>query len=136
MKRLCSVSSCSRRILVAAVLAFSVTAPARAEDATVTVTDDTGAPVREAIVSLTSPDPALNGNAAASGVAVMAQRNKEFIPHVLAIRAGSTVRFPNQDDFRHQIYSFSKAKTFEISLYSGDEDKRETFNNPGVVALG
>ncbi len=136
MNRLWSVSSRKRRALCVAAAAFLVAATAQAENATVLVTDDTGAPVRDAVVSLTSLDAALNGDGAGKSAAVMTQQNKEFSPHVLPVRAGTTVRFPNKDDFRHQIYSFSKAKPFEISLYSGDEDKRETFDRTGVVALG
>lgn len=135
MKRLWSVPARRRRAICAAAIAVCIAATARAEDAIVSITDDAGAPVLNAVVSLTSPDAASNsGNAKAA--AVMTQQNKEFSPHVLPVRAGTTVRFPNKDDFRHQIYSFSKAKTFEISLYSGEEDKRETFDKTGVVALG
>lgn len=136
MNRLWSVSSRKRRTLCAAVAVFLAAATARAEDATVLVTDDTGAPVRDAVVSLTSPDAASNSGGAGKSAAVMTQQNKEFLPHVLPVRVGTTVRFPNKDDFRHQIYSFSKPKPFEISLYSGEEDKRETFDKTGVVALG
>ena len=113
-----------------------VAGPVLAGDVSVAVTDDSGVPVKDAVVSLTSPDQALNKASEANPAGVMTQRNKEFTPHVLPIRAGTTVRFPNHDDFRHQIYSFSKTKPFEISLYSGDEDKRETFDKPGIVALG
>ncbi|MGE0668810.1 MAG: methylamine utilization protein [Sphingomonadales bacterium] len=110
--------------------------PARAGEIGIAVTDESGAPVKDAVVSLMSADPALNKAPDAANTAVMTQRGKEFRPHVLPVRTGTTVRFPNQDDFRHQIYSFSKPKTFEISLYSGEEGKRETFDKPGVVALG
>ena len=118
-----------------ALVALCIAGPTRAEDVMVSVADDAGAPIQNAIVSLTSPDPALN-RGSQHEAAVMTQQNKQFTPHVLPVRQGATVRFPNKDDFRHQVYSFSKAKTFEISLYSGDEDKRETFDKTGVVALG
>jgi plastocyanin len=120
----------------AALMALCLVAPAGAEEATISVLDDAGAPVADAVVSLTSPNPALNKNPSTGQRAVMAQRNKQFAPHVLPVRAGTTVRFPNHDEFRHQIYSFSKPKVFEISLYGGDEEKRETFDKTGVVALG
>jgi plastocyanin len=124
------------RILGIAAAVLFMAAPVLAEDVIVVVTDDADAPVKDAIVSLMSPGPAMNAGAGTKDAAVMTQQNKEFAPHVLAVRIGTTVRFPNKDDFRHQIYSFSRPKTFEISLYSGDEDKRETFDKPGVVALG
>jgi plastocyanin len=136
MNRLCSLFSRDRRLAVAALTALCLVVPARAEQATISVLDDAGAPVADAVVSLTSPDPALNADPSTAQRAVMAQRNKQFVPHVLPVRAGTTVRFPNHDEFRHQIYSFSKPKVFEISLYGGDEEKRETFDKTGVVALG
>ena len=37
--------------------------------------------------------------------------------------------FPNLDPFHHHVYSFSKAKTFELKLYSRDETRRVTFDN-------
>ncbi|MBI1181486.1 MAG: hypothetical protein GC201_13095 [Alphaproteobacteria bacterium] len=122
--------------LLPVVLLLGSVVSARAAQAVVTVTDDQGAPIEHAVVSLTSPDPALNGPPGKGAVAVMAQQDKQFVPHVLPVRVGTTVSFPNHDDFRHQVYSFSPAKTFQISLYSGDEDKREVFDKPGVVALG
>ena len=111
------------------------TGPATASKVTVAVFDDTDAPVRDAVVSFTSPDPALNV-AAERGQAVMVQHNKEFTPHILPVGTGATVRFPNRDEFRHSVYSFSKPKIYQFNLYGGDEEKKETFDKPGVVALG
>jgi hypothetical protein len=49
---------------------------------------------------------------------------------------GSRVRFPNHDSVRHQVYSFSAAKKFELPLYSGGAAPTVAFDTPGVVALG
>lgn len=68
--------------------------------------------------------------------AVMDQRGREFAPHVLPVRAGTSVRFPNSDDTRHHVYSFSDAKTFELQLYHGETARPVTFGQPGVVTLG
>ncbi len=67
---------------------------------------------------------------------VLDQKSREFIPHVLAVRTGTPVFFPNSDDIRHHVYSFSQAKRFEIKLYSGTPKKPVVFNKPGLVALG
>jgi hypothetical protein len=40
---------------------------------------------------------------------VVDQLNKEFLPYVTPIRAGSLVQFPNRDHIRHHVYSFSPA---------------------------
>ena len=67
---------------------------------------------------------------------VMAQQNISFQPHVLIVPTGTAVAFPNHDKVRHQVYSFSKTKKFELKLYGKDETHKVTFDKPGVVALG
>lgn len=115
---------------------FAISFTAKADDTSVIirVIDQSGNSVPEAVVTLTSDGvmPALDN----VSKAVMAQRNVTFEPHILAIPKGTEVWFPNEDDFRHHIYSFSKAQQFEIRLYGGDEEKRITFDTAGVVALG
>jgi hypothetical protein len=49
---------------------------------------------------------------------------------------GSKVRFPNSDHIRHQVYSFSPAKKFELPLYGGTDAPPVVFDKPGVVVLG
>ena len=66
----------------------------------------------------------------------MDQRSLIFQPHVLAVQVGSEVRFPNSDNTRHQVYSFSPAKTFELPLYSGTKAKPIHMDTAGVVELG
>jgi plastocyanin len=68
--------------------------------------------------------------------AVMDQRDRRFVPHVLAVQTGTAVRFPNSDNVRHQVYSFSAAKKFQLPLYAGTPATRIVFDKPGVVALG
>jgi hypothetical protein len=48
---------------------------------------------------------------------------------------GTAVTFPNRDSVRHQVYSFSPAKRFELPLYTG-VPQAVTFDKPGVVILG
>lgn len=66
----------------------------------------------------------------------MRQENTLFAPFVLPVGVGDSVTFPNFDEFRHHVYSFSKAKRFELRLYGKDETKSIQFDQPGVVALG
>ncbi len=68
--------------------------------------------------------------------AAMIQEGKQFIPFVLAVQAGTTVDFPNHDSFRHQVYSFSTAKTFELKLYGSGEIGSVVFDKPGAVPVG
>jgi plastocyanin len=74
--------------------------------------------------------------AGAHPTAVMDQRGLAFVPHVLVIVAGTEVRFPNSDNVNHQVYSFSKPKTFQLPLYKGRSQAPVLFDRPGLVVLG
>ena len=66
----------------------------------------------------------------------MDQKNRMFIPHVLPVQTGTAVSFPNSDDIRHHVYSFSSAKPFQLPLYKGTPANPVIFDKPGVVTLG
>jgi plastocyanin len=109
-------------------------ASARPGSVEATVTDQAGKPVPDAVVSLTplgGPPPAVRPAAA-----VMDQVNKEFVPSVLPVMVGTAVSFPNRDNIRHHVYSFSPAKKFELPLYIGTPSAPVVFDKPGPVALG
>src|SRR5688572_19256697 len=98
----------------------------------VEVRDERGAPVTDAVVYATP-----EGRAAPpSRRAVMDQKNRMFVPHVLAVQTGTAVSFPNSDNVRHQVYSFSPAKKFQLPLYAGTPATPVVFDKPGVVAIG
>ena len=73
--------------------------------------------------------------AAGAPHAVVTQRDKKFIPHVLTVVAGTTVDFPNQDPLLHNVVSSSPAKRFDLGMYPQGETKSVTFEAPGVVEL-
>ncbi|WP_374293764.1 methylamine utilization protein [Sphingomonas sp.] len=66
----------------------------------------------------------------------MVQRDIAFMPQMLIVPVGAAVQFPNQDKVRHHVYSFSRAKRFDLKLYGRDETRSVTFDKPGAVALG
>ncbi len=68
--------------------------------------------------------------------AIIDQVNRQFTPLVSVIQVGTAVSFPNKDNIRHQVYSFSPAKTFELKLYSGVPSQPVTFDKPGLVVMG
>jgi len=117
------------------LMAVMAARPVLAGDLLVTLKDGRGAPVANAVVSLI-PETPVDLKGWMPPPAVMKQQNTRFSPFVLAVRAGTTVSFPNFDGFRHHVYSFSKARQFELRLYGQDETKKVTFDKPGVVALG
>ena len=114
-------------------LVCSVAALASAATVVVDVRDPKAAPLADAVVYATP-----EGREAPSGAktAVIDQKNKTFVPHVLPVQVGTAVKFPNSDDIQHQVYSFSPAKTFNLPLYKGTPANPVVFNAPGVVTLG
>ena len=106
--------------------------PAGAAEVLVTVKGARG-PVAGAVVSLRSPASQV---ATRPGAAQMDQRKSRFVPDLLVVQAGSEVTFPNSDNIRHNVYSFSPTKRFELPLYSGRPLASVRFNTPGVVAVG
>lgn len=64
------------------------------------------------------------------------QVDKEFHPGISIIPQGGEANFPNNDNIQHHVYSFSKAKVFDIPLYDGLPDEPILFDKPGVVKIG
>jgi plastocyanin len=64
---------------------------------------------------------------------VVLQQNKQFVPRVIAVAAGSSVVFRNSDEINHNVFSLSPH--FDTGLYGKDGEKEETFDKPGVVQL-
>ena len=116
-------------------LAIVAAVPARAADLVVAVSDGAGRSLPNAVVML-EPTGGQGCDRWQAPPAVMSQQGVLFHPFVLPVRTGTTVSFPNLDDIRHHVYSFSPARRFELRLYGKDETKTETFDKPGVVALG
>ncbi|MBA2934101.1 methylamine utilization protein [Sphingomonas sp. CGMCC 1.13654] len=114
---------------------FLLAGTAAAGTVTVQVRGANGAPIADAVVMVVSPH-APAGPIHFPWPNVVKQQNISFQPHVLIAPVGADVTFPNMDNVRHHVYSFSKPKKFELKLY-GHEDKRTvTFDKPGVVAIG
>jgi plastocyanin len=63
------------------------------------------------------------------------QRRETFVPHVLAITAGTTVDFPNHDRTYHNVFSLSKAKRFDLGRYAAGTSKSVRFDRPGIVRV-
>jgi plastocyanin len=68
--------------------------------------------------------------------AIMDQHDLRFVPEVLVVQTGTYVDFPNTDQVLHQVYSFSRAKTFQLSLYAGRAHPPVQFDRAGIVTLG
>ena len=65
---------------------------------------------------------------------VLTQKDAMFHPHVLPVSAGTTVKWPNEDDIFHNVFSMSEPKEFDLGLYKGSPtNKVMTFDKPGRV---
>lgn len=121
-------------LLAWAILMFGAFLPAQAATLTVNITSGSGVAVEDAVIYLMSnqtmklpvraPDARID------------QINKTFVPPVSVVQTGTRISFPNKDNIRHHVYSFSKAKKFEIKLYADTPAKPVLFDQPGYVVMG
>jgi plastocyanin len=65
----------------------------------------------------------------------MAQQHDTFIPHVLPILAGSTVGFPNQDDYYHNVFSVVAGDRFDLGRFGEGSSQMQRFDEPAVVVV-
>jgi plastocyanin len=68
--------------------------------------------------------------------AEIAQQDEQFWPLVTVVQTGSQITFPNHDKLRHQVYSFSPPKVFELKLYAKGSAPPVLFDKSGTVVLG
>lgn len=123
-----------RRPLQVAVLTLTTVALAQAASVNVQLNDASGRPL---------PDGAVYAEPAGGQTlprqlkrSTIEQKSRKFMPLVTVIQAGTEIDFPNNDVIRHQVYSFSPTKIFELKLYSGTPGTPILFDKPGSVVLG
>jgi plastocyanin len=91
-----------------------------------------GRPVQNAVIWLDAPNaPKLSQ----THRVVLDQRNLTFYPHVLAVRVGTTVDFPNNDRVFHNVFSFKNGKRFDLGLYPVGDVKKIKFDQPGLSRI-
>jgi plastocyanin len=106
-------------------------APAQAIE--VQVIDFSGKPLADAVVFVSAP---ADGAGTGEKLAVIDQVDKRFEPVVSVMQTGTAVKFPNKDNIRHHVYSFSPAKIFELKLYSGVPTEPVVFDQAGLITMG
>ena len=99
----------------------------------VRVVDPSGRPVPQAAV-YAIPGTPVPANGAPK--AIIDQINRHFVPRISVIQTGTSVSFPNSDNIRHSVYSFSAAKTFTLKIYAGVPASPVVFDKPGIVVMG
>lgn len=122
------------RGLLAFAAGLALAAPVSAAALTVRVLDSAGHPVRDAVVTLY---PSIGARSAKpGGHYTVSQQDLQFHPFLTIVPVGADVSFPNFDNTKHHVYSFSPAKRFELKLFAKDQSRTVHFDKPGVVALG
>jgi plastocyanin len=95
-----------------------------------------GAPVKDipTVIALEPADGRFRRRAPRN--AIMEQRGREFMPHILAVPAGSTVTFPNFDSIYHNVFSRSETAPFDLGIYRSGQARSFVFDKEGIVHLG
>ena len=66
---------------------------------------------------------------------IITQREKTFLPHVLAVPVGTSVQFRNDDRIYHNVFSIAKPNEFDGGIRATGATYVKTFGHPGVVEL-
>lgn len=69
------------------------------------------------------------------GRAQLLQENKMFHPHVLAVRTGTVIDFPNADPIFHNAFSNYDGQLFDVGLYPPGSSRSIRFRRPGIVRV-
>jgi plastocyanin len=73
--------------------------------------------------------------AAAPVTVAIRQRDENFVPRVVAVPVGSWVEFPNDDPIYHNVFSLSRARTFNLGRFPRGQSRRERFDKSGIVKV-
>jgi plastocyanin len=65
----------------------------------------------------------------------IAQKDEQFVPHLVAVTAGSSVAFPNEDPFFHNVFSLSRGGAFNLGRYPSGASRSKTFTRAGIVKV-
>ena len=101
----------------------------------VAVRGPNGQPIANAVVTIRLVGRPTLPPRIGAGYAVR-QQNIQFNPFLLVVPVNADVSFPNFDQVRHQVYSFSPAKRFELKLYAREQNRTVRFDRAGPVSLG
>src|SRR6201996_190955 len=62
----------------------------------------------------------------------LVQKHKMFTPHLLVVATGTSVQFPNEDPFFHNVFSLFNGKRFDLGLYESGTTRSVRFDREGV----
>lgn len=123
------------KVIATIIVIFSALTFAAHAQTRLTVVDTEGQPLADAVVWVADEHLDVAARTEPQSVDVD-QIDRQFSPFMTVIRRGSQVTFPNSDNIRHHVYSFSEPKPFEIKLYANEERPTLSFDKAGLVTLG
>jgi plastocyanin len=126
------------KVAAALTLILTIMSPAAWAQSRVqiAVKDSLGKPIANSVIMVQPDDGATLPSRLSRRDFAVQQIDREFVPKITIAALGSRVTFPNRDVVQHSVYSFSKAKPFEIPIYAGDSPQVITLDKAGVVTLG
>jgi len=65
----------------------------------------------------------------------MAQLDTAFVPAASVVPVVTVLRFPNEDDFFHNVFSYSAAARFDLGRYPRGESQDVRLTEPGLVKI-
>jgi len=89
--------------------------------------------LRDFVVNIEQPFNDIVPEALRSQVVKTTQKDANFDPHVLPVVVGTTVRWPNEDDIFHNVFSMSEAKEFDLGYYKKEKEPAVRFDRVGKV---
>lgn len=91
--------------------------------------------LRDFVVYLDQPMPGGGADARPDQVVKTTQKDANFDPHVLPVVVGTTVRWPNEDEIFHNVFSMSDAKEFDLGYYKKEKVPEVVFDRVGRVDI-
>ena len=116
--------------VLALLLALAGVAHAERVTGKVLITDADGKPVSaDAIVYVVGP----TETADPKDTPKIVQKDRKFVPDLVAVTAGGSVAFPNADPFLHNVFSQSPDRKFDLGSFKKNDTKSKDFPTPGVI---
>ncbi|NKF49798.1 hypothetical protein G3R49_04335 [Shewanella sp. WXL01] len=118
----------------------------QAQAANIYIMDDNNQPMENMVVYLQSNNPAAFATPALASDSSTAQalqnpvevhqKDKQFSPYITVVQKGYQLKFVNDDDITHHIYSASGPKRFSFKLRQDGVNKDMVFDQLGHISMG
>ena len=127
-------------VTAGALVVWSVAAavPAVAQGAVagrISITEKSGEKTSDFANTIIYLEPKTSAAKTSPGKAQMAINGRNFAPRVRVVTTGSTIDFPNQDPFTHNVFSTTPGSSFDLGSYGSGKGKSNEFKKPGAIPI-